>query len=80
MNDDTARAWAYLSRVAEPPCPDLAELVAAVGPVEAADRVARGKLEGRLADDTEARRRIDCAAQDLEILAASRRAAGHRRR
>lgn len=69
MNDDTARAWAYLSRVAEPPCPDLAELVAAVGPVEAADRVMRGKLEGRLADETEARRRIDCAAQDLEVLA-----------
>lgn len=69
MNDGTARAWAYLSRVAEPPCPELAELVAAVGPVEAADRVMRGKLDGRLADETEARRRIDCAAQDLETLA-----------
>ena len=68
MTDDIARAWAYLSRVAEPPCPALAELVAAVGPVEAADRVARGELDGRLADDTEARRRIDCAAQDLEVL------------
>lgn len=69
MNDGTARAWAYLSRVAEPPCPELAELVAAVGPVEAADRVMRGKLDGRLADETEARRRIDCAAQDLDTLA-----------
>lgn len=69
MNDDTARAWAYLSRVAEPPCSELTELVAAVGPVEAADRVARGTLEGQLAGETEARRRIDCAAKDLEILA-----------
>src|SRR6478609_7854522 len=36
MNDDvTRRAWAYLSRVAEPPCPQLAAWVAEVGPVEA---------------------------------------------
>jgi DNA processing protein len=69
MTDDTARALAYLSRVAEPPCPELAALVASVGPIEAADRVVRGKLGERLADDTEARRRIDCAAKDLEVLA-----------
>jgi len=30
------RAWAYLSRVAEPPGPELATLAARVGPVEAA--------------------------------------------
>ena len=30
------RAWAYLSRVAEPPCPELGALAARVGPVEAA--------------------------------------------
>jgi DNA processing protein len=69
MTDDTARAWAYLSRVAEPPCPGLAELVATVGPVEAADRVMKGKLGERIAHDTEARRRVDCAAKDLELLA-----------
>ncbi len=68
MTDDLARAWAYLSRVAEPPCPELAELVTTVGPVEAADRVAHGKVDERLANDTEARRRIDCAAKDLELL------------
>ena len=68
MTDDIARAWAYLSRVAEPPCPELAEVVATVGPVEAADCVMRGKLGGRLALDTEARRQIDCAAKDLEVL------------
>ena len=68
MTDDLARAWAYLSRVAEPPCPELAALVANVGPVEAAERVVRGKLDERLIDNTEARRQIDCAAQDLEVL------------
>ena len=36
------RAWAYLSRVAEPPCRDLAALAARVGAVEAAARVRRG--------------------------------------
>jgi DNA processing protein len=68
MTDDIARAWAYLSRVAEPPCPELAALVASAGPVEAANLVVRGKLEGRLAQETDARRQIDCAAQDLEVL------------
>jgi DNA processing protein len=68
MTDDIARAWAYLSRVAEPPCPELAELVVTVGPVEAADCVMRGTLGGRLALDTEARRQMDCAAKDLDVL------------
>ena len=39
MSDTVQRAWAYLSRVVEPPCPELAALVADVGPVEAAERV-----------------------------------------
>jgi DNA processing protein len=69
MNDITARAWAYLSRVAEPPCPELATLVADFGPVEAADRVRRGKVRPGLARLTQARREIDCAATDLETLA-----------
>lgn len=43
MIDPTARAWAYLSRVAEPPCAQLAALVRCVGPVEAADRCAAGR-------------------------------------
>jgi DNA processing protein len=68
MNDDAHRAWAYLSRVAEPTCPELAGLVTSAGPVEAANLVVRGKLGERLAHDTEARRQIDCAAQDLEVL------------
>jgi DNA processing protein len=69
MTDDDLRAWAYLSRVVEPPCPDLAALVAAVGPTEAADRVRRGAVPQRLQGATEARRDIDCAAADLDVLA-----------
>lgn len=62
-------AWAYLSRVAEPPCAELAALVNRVGPVEAADRVRRGLVDDDVARHTEARRQIDRAAADLELLA-----------
>ena len=61
-------AWAYLSRVAEPPCPELAALVGCVGPQEAADRVRRGLVSDDLARHTEARREIDRATEDLELL------------
>jgi len=66
--DATSRAWAYLSRVAEPPCDELATLVGRVGPVEAADRVRRGAVAAGLAERTEARREIDTAAHDLDLL------------
>ncbi|ORW93404.1 DNA processing protein DprA [Mycobacterium sp. IEC1808] len=69
MTDHVSRAWAYLSRVAEPPCAPLAELVRRVGPVEAADRVRRGSVDADLARHTEARREIDRAAADLELIA-----------
>jgi DNA processing protein len=69
MIDVTACAWAYLSRVAEPPCAELAALVSRVGPVEAAERVRRGDVNDALARRTEARRDIDRAAEDLELLA-----------
>lgn len=70
MNTDdcTLRAWAYLSRVAEPPRADLAALVSRVGPLEAADRIRRGAVDADLARHTEARREIDQAAADLELL------------
>ncbi|OBF57511.1 DNA protecting protein DprA [Mycobacterium sp. 852002-50816_SCH5313054-b] len=68
MNDPVSLAWAYLSRVAEPPCQPLAALVRRVGPVEAADRVRRGSVDAELARHTEARREIDRAAADLELL------------
>lgn len=64
------RAWAYLSRVAEPPCAELAALAQAVGPVEAAERVRRGLVSDTLLRHTEARRQIDRATADLEWLAA----------
>jgi len=69
MTDRTQQAWAYLSRVVEPPCAELAELVARVGPVDAAERVRRGEVEDNMARRTEARRDLDRAAEDLELLA-----------
>jgi len=67
-DDPVLCAWAYLSRVAEPPCAELAALVGCVGPQEAADRVRRGLVDDDLARHTEARRGIDRAAEDLELL------------
>ncbi|GFG76497.1 DNA-processing protein DprA [Mycobacterium botniense] len=64
----TQRAWAYLSRVAEPPCAELAALVHRVGPVEAAERVRCGQVDPDLARLTQARRGIDRSAEDLELL------------
>jgi DNA processing protein len=69
MTDLTLRAWAYLSRVVEPPCAELAALVDRVGPGEAAERVRRGQVSDKLACRIEARREIDRAADDLEWLA-----------
>jgi DNA processing protein len=69
MSDDTRLAFAYLSRVAESPCPGLAELVRRVGAVEAAALVKSGDVDDDdVARRTEARRQIDSAAEDLEIL------------
>jgi len=68
MSDDVRRAWAYLSRVAEPPCPELSALVRDRGPAEAADRIRRGAVTESLMRLTEARRHIDCAREDLEVI------------
>lgn len=68
MKSVRLQAWAYLSRVAEAPCADLAALVAEVGPEEAAQRVRRGDVGPELARRTEGRRELDCAAADLELL------------
>ncbi|MUL65627.1 DNA protecting protein DprA [Mycobacterium sp. CBMA 234] len=62
------RAWAYLSRVAEPPCPKLTALVAARGPLEVADMIRSGQEDNDLTGSVTARRDIDCAAKDLELL------------
>jgi DNA processing protein len=69
MTDLTLRAWAYLSRAVEPPCAELAVLVGRVGPVEAAERVRRGRVDHVLARRTAARREIDRSAEDLDMLA-----------
>jgi len=68
MDDETRRAWAYLSRVAEPPCGEVAALVAQLGPVETAERISRAAVGTDLSEHTAARREIDTAAADLEIL------------
>ena len=60
--------WAYLSRVLEAPSAELIGLVKRVGPVEAAERIRRGAVGDNLANRTAARRDIDCAAEDLELL------------
>jgi DNA processing protein len=65
---DALLAWAYLSRVAEAPCAELAELVGEVGPVDAAERIRRGEVSEALQRRTEARREVDTAAADLELL------------
>ncbi len=56
MTDDVRRAWAYLSRVAEPPCVQLAALVDRIGPVEAAAKVKAGDVDADLARWIDARR------------------------
>jgi DNA processing protein len=62
-------ARAYLARVAEPPAAALAALVAAVGPVRAADLVRRGTVPDAVASEVAARREVDQAAADLAAVA-----------
>jgi len=64
---EVLRARAYLSRVAEPPAPALAWLVAAVGPVEAAARVRAGAVSEGVARETAARRAVDRIDEDLAL-------------
>lgn len=68
MDQNTRRAWAYLSRVAEPPNQLLAELVSREGVVAAAERIRCRDVEARLARATEARFDVDRADEDLEVL------------
>ncbi|MCV7219112.1 DNA-protecting protein DprA [Mycobacterium crocinum] len=69
MTDDvTTLAWAYLSRVAEPPCDEIATLVGEVGPLEASHRVAAAEVSDALRERTAARRDIHAAEADLNLL------------
>jgi len=63
-------ARAYLLRVAEPPAPALAALVAECGPVRAANLVREGRVPGAVSRETEARRRVDRAETELAAAAA----------
>lgn len=68
VDEQTRLAWAYLSRVAEPPCPALAAYVNLHGPVEAAASIRAGNEPPWLTDIVAARRDSDCAADDLATL------------
>jgi DNA processing protein len=63
-SEEELLAWAYLARVVEPPSAELAALVTEHGPVDVAARVKAGEVSG-----ADARRTIDHAARDLELLA-----------
>jgi DNA processing protein len=69
--EEVLLARAYLSRVAEPPAPALARLVAEIGPVEAAQRVHDGRVSEPVAGETGARRLVRRAAADLAAAAAA---------
>jgi DNA processing protein len=71
MNEQVILARAYLSRVAEPPAPALAELVAQVGPVEAAARVLDGRVDEQVATETNVRRAVHRPSADLDAAAAA---------
>jgi len=68
--DEVRLARAYLMRVAEPPAPALAGLVARCGPVRAARLVRDAEVSPTAAAETEARRDLDHAADDLAAAAA----------
>ncbi|MGH3979541.1 MAG: DNA-processing protein DprA [Pseudonocardiaceae bacterium] len=63
-------ARAYLNRVAEPPAPALAGLVAEFGPVRAGWLVACGRVPEAVAAETGARRDEDRSGMDLAAVAA----------
>ncbi|MBA0045097.1 DNA-processing protein DprA [Mycobacteroides sp. LB1] len=68
MSGDLAD-WAYLSRVTEAPCAELAAMVSVFGAHETAERVRRLDVPDRLRGIVQARHGIDRGREDLEILA-----------
>ncbi|WP_439032643.1 DNA-processing protein DprA [Gordonia terrae] len=63
-------SWAYLARVAEPPCAAVIALVDAVGPVDAASAIRRRVVPAgheQVLDATAGRCETDSAADDLVI-------------
>lgn len=65
-------AWAYLSRVVEPPCPSLVDFIATRDVVEAARLIARDQLppgQEKLRAAACARRECDFSRRDLATIA-----------
>lgn len=71
MADPVRRARAYLLRVAEPPAPSLATLIAQQGPVTAAARVRDGDVSREVAAETGARRHVDGGVVDDDFARAA---------
>lgn len=69
LGEEIHLARAYLMRVAEPPATALLNLVDAVGPVIAAERVRAADVPPAVLAETSARRHLDQAAGDLEDAA-----------
>src|SRR6478735_7831604 len=69
MLDRRRTAWAYLSRVVEGPCAPLLQLVESVGVLDAARAVRDWDLPEVLRRRTAARRHLDTAERDLELVA-----------
>ncbi|EFV12665.1 DNA-processing protein DprA [Segniliparus rugosus] len=70
--DERELAWAYLSRVVEPPCPPLVDFLAERDVVEAARLIAKDQLpadQAELRSLTCARRDCDFARRDLAAVA-----------
>lgn len=63
--EEVRLARAYLMRVAEPPALALRALVAVDGVLAAAERVRTGDVPPAIQHETEARRRLDLAGEDL---------------
>jgi len=85
VTDPVMRALAYLSRVVEQPCPDLAALMSSVGPVEAAERVKRRAVDDRLARLTDAlvresRAELASTLRDVVARAVAQELSRHRTR
>ncbi len=69
--EEVLRARAYLMRVAEPPAPRLAHLVALLGPIEAAERIRGGADLGRhVGSEVGGRRDVDRVDEDLDAVRA----------
>lgn len=71
VSPEDRAAYAYLGSVSERPTAELWDLVDAVGPVEACDRIRAGQVDDALSGQTEARRtRVD-ATQLMAAAAAA---------